>query len=242
MQQAQPIPLVLIPGLLLTADMWAGQIPFLGQFADPRPTDHHRHFDTIDAIAEGILAETPERFAVCGLSMGGYVALELVRRAPARITRLALLDTSAIPETPEQTANREKLIRLGREQGMDAVVDDLFPALVRHDPATDQRLLESQQEMARAVGQDEFERQQRAIQGRRDQRPELPRIRCPTLILCGAEDMITPPALSMEMHRAIGHSELVMLPDCGHLSAMERPQEVNQALSRWLTRTPAGTS
>lgn len=241
MQHAQLTPLVLIPGLLLTADMWAGQIPFLGQLADPRPTEHHRHFDTMDAIAEAILAETPERFAVCGLSMGGYIALELVRRAPARITRLALLDTSAMPETPEQTANREKLIRLGREQGMDAVVDALFPALVHHDPATDRSLLESQQGMARAVGQKDFERQQRAIQGRRDLRPELPRISCPTLILCGAEDMITPPALSMEIHRAIGHSELVMLPDCGHLSAMERPEAVNQALGRWLTREPAAT-
>lgn len=225
--------LVLIPGLLLTGAMWAHQTPALAARGDVHVTEQHRQYADIGRIAEAIIATVDGPLAVCGLSMGGYVALEVCRRAPQRVERLALLSTGARPESPQQTAARDELIALGRSEGIRAVVDALWPRLVHRSRRADTALLQAQYDMAETSGQAIFEQEQTAIKGRRDQRPHLPRISCPTLIICGRDDRITPHELSEELHAGIADSELLSLSDCGHLSAMEQPKRVNQALAHW---------
>lgn len=234
-----PVPLVLIPGLLLTGDMWAQQAPALHALGSVHVSEQHRRHSTIGAIADAVLAEVDGPLAVCGLSMGGYIALEICRRAPQRVQRLALLSTGARSESAEQTAARDELIALGRSQGMRAVVDTLWPRLVHAERHDDNELLQAQYRMAEETGQTAFEREQNAIKGRRDQRAHLAAIGCPTLIVCGREDRITPHTWSEEMHAGIAGSELLSLDQCGHLSAMEQPQAVTRALAQWWTGRPA---
>lgn len=225
--------LVLIPGLLLTGDMWAQQIPFLKHLGNVYATEQHRRHSGISRMADAIVAEADGPLAVCGLSMGGYIALEICRRAPQRVERLALLSTGARPESSQQTRARDKLIALGRAQGIRAVVDALWPRLVHPSRSGNTSLRQTQYDMAGATGQAAFEQEQGAIKDRRDQRPHLARINCPTLIICGKEDPITPHELSEEMHAGIAGSQLLSLPACGHLSAMEQPERVNRALAKW---------
>ena len=236
------VPLVLIPGLLLTGDMWTQQVHALRALGHVNVSEQHRHHATIDAIADAVLAEVDGPLAVCGLSMGGYIALEICRRAPQRVQRLALLSTGARSESGEQTAARDELMALGRSRGMHAVVDALWPRLVHAERQDDHELLQAQYRMAEDTGQTAFEREQGAIKARRDQRPHLAAIGCPTLIVCGRDDHITPHAWSEEMHAGIAGSELLSLDDCGHLSAMEQPQAVNRALAQWWTGRPTAQS
>ena len=225
--------LILVPGLLLTGLMWQRQSDGLAGLGPIHLTEAHRQHAGITAMADAILEQVQGPLAVCGLSMGGYIALEICRRAPERVARLALLSTAARAESPEQTAARDQLIAMGHERGEHAVVDALWPRLVHPDHAADASLLQANYAMARQTGIDTFEREQSAIKGRRDQRPHLADIQCPTLVLCGREDAITPLALSEEMHAAIPGSRLVVLEQCGHLSAMEQPEAVNKALQSW---------
>lgn len=230
--------LILIPGLFLSAIMWQKQAEGLAGLGPIHLTEVHRQHAAITEMADAILQRVDGPLAVCGLSMGGYIALELHRRAPQRVTRLALLSTSSRPEAPEQTTVRDQMIALGHEQGEHAVVDALWQRLVHPERRIDEFMLQENYRMAEQTGIATFEREQNAIKGRRDQRPHLSEIRCPTLIVCGRQDALTPLALSEEMHAAIPHSRLVVLEDCGHLSAMERPAEVNEALAAWWTGKP----
>src|SRR5215472_9932936 len=180
-------------------------------------------------------ASAPPRFALAGLSMGGYVALTIVRRAPERVQRLALLDTSARPETSEQTARRKPQIALA-EAGRFAEVPPLqFPVFVHRNRQNDEALRARVRRMAEETGAQAFLRQQQAIMTRADTRPFLSAIKCPTLVLVGDGDEITPPALSQEIAAGVAGSRLVVIADCGHLSTMERPDAVNRALSDWLS-------
>lgn len=226
-------PLVLIPGLLNDANLWSAQIGGLGDIAAMQVADHTR-FDSMDAIARSVLAAAPVRFALAGLSMGGYVALAILRLAPQRVLKLALLDTSARPDTPEQTAARQKLISLVGKGRFLGISDQLMPGFIHPSRLTDHRLIERVKLMAQAVGPDGFLRQQKAIMGRPDSRPDLARIRCPTLVLCGRQDLATPLALSEEMAAALPGARLAVVEDCGHLSTLERPDAVNAELRRWL--------
>ncbi len=185
-------------------------------------------------IARVVLDAAPERFALAGLSMGGYVALQIVRDAPERVARLALLDTSARSDTPEQTATRRELIELSREGRFDEVPHKLLPNIVHSDRLNDERLTSVVFAMAEAVGPEAFVRQEEAIIGRPDSREDLPNIACPTLVLCGREDALTPVHLHEEMADLIPDSRLRMIEKCGHLSALERPEGVTTALREWL--------
>jgi pimeloyl-ACP methyl ester carboxylesterase len=150
------------------------------------------------------------------------------------VDRLALLDTAARPETPEQTARRRPQIALA-ESGRFAEVSALqFPILVHRNRHGDEALRERVRVMAEETGADAFLRQQRAIIKRPDARPLLPSIKCPTLVLVGDGDELTPPPLSQEIAAGIGGSRLVVVPDCGHVSTMERPEQVNKALTEWM--------
>jgi pimeloyl-ACP methyl ester carboxylesterase len=168
--------------------------------------------------------------------MGGYVAQEIMRVAPYRVSRLALLDTSARADTEEQHGRRRGLIELVGKGHFKGVTPQLMPQLIGRDRLGDQALVDTVTGMAERVGRDAFLRQQTAIMGRPDSRADLRRIACPTLVLCGRDDALTPPALHEEMAAAIPGAELVVAEDCGHLSTIERPDSVNAALRDWLGR------
>jgi pimeloyl-ACP methyl ester carboxylesterase len=228
------MPVLLVPGLCCSARLYADQIPALWRFGPVQVADHTRD-DNMAAIAAGILNDAPPCFALVGLSMGGYIALTIQQQAPERVQRLALLDTSARPETPEQTARRRPQMALA-EAGRFAEVSALqFPVFVHRNRHGDETLKERVRLMAEETGAQAFLRQQRAIMTRPDARPLLPSIKCPTLVLVGDGDELTPPLLSEEIAAGITGSRLVVVPDCGHLSTMERPEAVTKALTDWMT-------
>ena len=229
----EPLPVVLVPGLNCSARLYAAQIPVLWQ-AGPVTVADHRWDDRMAAIAGRILAAAPPRFALAGLSMGGYIAFEILRQAPERVARLALLDTAARADTPEQTARRDALMARARTGEFMAINDVLWPLLVHADRHGDAALRAVVDDMARDTGPEAFVRQQLAIRARPDSRPGLAAIRCPTLVLVGDADQLTPPALAGEMAAGIAGARLVTVPACGHLSTLERPDAVNAALAAWL--------
>jgi pimeloyl-ACP methyl ester carboxylesterase len=229
----ETLPVVLIPGLLCSARLYAQQIPRLWQTGPVMVADHRRD-DTIADIASRILADAPPRFALAGLSMGGYIAFVVAQQAPERVQMLALLDTSARPETPRQTERRLEQIALAESGRLAEVAEQLFPLFVHRDRHGDEDLKRIVCAMAEETGPEAFVRQQRAIMARPDLRPHLASIRCPTLVLVGDGDQLTPPPLSEEIAAGIAGSRLVVVPECGHLSTLERPEAVNEALVEWI--------
>jgi pimeloyl-ACP methyl ester carboxylesterase len=223
-------PTLLVPGLLCSARLFAAQIPELWRFGPVTVADP-THDDSMEAIARRILADAPPRFALAGLSMGGYLAFEILRQAPERVERLALLDTGARPDPPEHTERRRRLMELTRTGRFDDV-PDLLVGLMFHE-LTDERR-ELNRRMALEVGPDAFLRQQTANIARPDSRPDLARIACPTLVLVGDSDAVTLPEWAEEMAAGIPGARLVVVPECGHLSTVERPREVSRALVEWL--------
>lgn len=227
--------LLLVPGLLLTAGFWRHQVAGLDDLANCQPTEATLGHDNLSDIAAAILRSAPERFALAGLSFGGYVAFEIMRQAPQRVLRLALLDTQARPDPPEVTERRLGFMRLARTGRFLGVTDRMLPLLLHPSRLADRDLTDELKAMAEVVGREGFLRQQKAIMGRPDSRPDLARIGCPTLILCGRQDALTPLEAHGEMHAGIAGSRLVVLEDCGHLPPLEKPAETNAALREWLS-------
>lgn len=227
-------PLVLLPGLLCDAALWAPQVAALADIAEPRVADLTRD-DDIGAMAARVLAEAPARFALAGLSMGGYVSFEVMRRAPERVTHLALLDTSARPDTPERAQVRRDFIALARSGGFRGLTPRLLPQWVHASRMSDPAFVEAVASMTLRVGRDAFIRQQTAILGRPDSRPGLSRIRVPTLVLCGRQDQATPVEVAREIASDIEGARLVVVEECGHLATLERPAEVSAAMRAWMS-------
>lgn len=225
----ESIPIVLVPGLFCTARLYEPQVAALWKFGPVTIADHTRD-DSMSAIARRVLATAPPRFALVGLSMGGYVALEIMRQASERVAKLALLDTTARPDTPEQTEVRRKQIELALAGRLGLVVETALPNLIYKDESVRAIL----RQMAADTGPEAFAREQRAIIGRVDSRPLLASIRCPTLVLVGEQDRLIPPDRSEEIAQGIGGSRLVKIPESGHLSTLEQPLLVTQALVQWL--------
>jgi len=225
--------LILLPGLLCDAALWQNQIDRFGQRFEIIVADLTRD-DTLRGMAGRVLASAPPRFALAGLSMGGYVAQEILREAPQRVSRVALLDTSARPDSAEQTERRRALIKLAQTGKFKGVTPRLLPLLIHPARLDDRALTGIVMAMAERVGQGAFLRQQHAILNRPDGRPDLPSIVCPALVVCGRNDALTPPALSREMADGIPDARLLELDECGHLSSLEQPELVNQALEDWL--------
>ena len=225
--------LVLVPGLLCTKALWAPQMAALADIATITVADHMRH-DTMAGIAKSILAVAPERFALAGLSMGGYIAFAMMRLAPDRIAKLALLDTSARPDQPEQKTGREKFIAMAQAGKLQDVVDTLTPRFIHKNRHNDEPLKKIVRAMAADTGAEAFVRQTKAIMSRQDARPLLAEIKCPTLVLVGDGDELTPPDLAKEVAGGISGAKLVVVPDCGHLSTLEKPEAVNATLAGWL--------
>lgn len=227
-------PLVLIPGLSCDARLYAPQWPALAPGRPVLVAQHDRD-ESLSVVAQRLLAAAPERFALCGLSMGGYIAFEVMRQAPQRVTRLALLDTSAKPATPETNAPREQMIALAQKGAFDNVTTLIWQKLVAPSRLADEPLRLLVRAMAEAIGPDGFVRQQRAIMARPDSRPGLSAITVPTLVLVGEEDLITPPAEASEIAQGTGaQARLVTIPGCGHLSTLENPEAVTAELLAWL--------
>jgi len=228
-----PLATVLVPGLTCSARLYAEQIPALWRFGPVVIADHTRD-DTMAAIARRILAAAPPRFALAGLSMGGYIAFEIMRQAPERVAKLALLDTGARADMPEMTERRHTLMKFAKDGRYGEIPDLAFPLYVHRDRHADERLKGIVRAMAEETGLGGYLRQQQAIMTRPDSRPSLAAIRCPTLVLVGEGDEATPPELAREMAAGIAGSRLVVIPDSGHLSTLEQPEAVTAALVEWM--------
>ena len=225
--------LLLLPGLLCNERLWAEQVKNLSDIADVIVVDMTQD-QTLEDMARRVLSCTDCSFALAGLSMGGYVALEVMRQAPTRVERLALLDTSARSDTLEQTARRKDLIDQVDRGEFKGVSLKLLPVFIHADRLSDEELVADIRAMLVSVGKDTFLRQQQAIMRRPDSRSSLGDIECPTIVICGREDVLTPRDLSEEIAENIPNAELFLIDHCGHLSTMERSEEVNALLRAWL--------
>ena len=225
--------LALLPGLLCDKALWQHQIAPLADLADCRVAELTSQ-DSVAAMARSVLEAMPERFALAGLSMGGYVAFEIMRQAPERIVRLALIDTKARPDTSDETSRRRGLIELARKGNFKGVTPRLLPLFIHEARLEDEALTGEVRAMAARIGKDAFIRQQTAIMGRPDSRPTLVKIGCPTLVLCGRQDVLTPVQDHTEMAAGIRNAQLKVVDDCGHLSPLERPEPVTKAMRAWL--------
>jgi len=230
----QSLPLLLVPGLTCTARLYEPQVAVLWSFGPVMVADHRRDAD-IAEIAARILKDAPPRFALAGLSMGGYIAFAMLRQAPERIAKLALLDTAARPDTPEQTEGRKVQIAMAQSGRYGEIPDLAIPRYLNAKHQGDASLTGIVRQMVAETGPEAFVRQQQAIMSRPDSRPILASIRCPTLVLVGDADVATPPELNKEIADGIPGSKLVTIPDSGHLTAIEQPDAVNAALSDWLS-------
>lgn len=225
--------LLLLPGLITDARLWRAQIDSLAKMANATVADLTRS-DSMAELAADALSQLPAGpFAMAGLSMGGYVALEIMRQAPERVLALSLLDTSARPDTPEATENRRKAIAQSATD-YDGVIDGLIEKLLHPEHRGNVGLASVVRDMGRDAGRAAFVRQQEAIIGRIDSRPHLAQIRVPTLIACGREDTVTPVEVHQEMHAQIPSSRLIVVEHCGHLSPLEQPGRISAAMADWL--------
>jgi pimeloyl-ACP methyl ester carboxylesterase len=226
------LPFVLIPGLNCDSRVYAGVTPMLWQHG-PVTIASTLEGEGVAGIAAAILAHAPRRFALAGFSMGGYLVFEILRQAPERVAKLALIDTSARADTPEATEMRQRRIEQARAGKFGLVMEQSFPTSVHPDNASDSGLYSMHRAMAEANGSEAYIRHQEAIIGRPDSRPGLGAIKVPTLVIVGGADQITPPDAAREMHEGIAGSRLVTIPRAGHLALLEQPTLVAAALKDW---------
>jgi pimeloyl-ACP methyl ester carboxylesterase len=227
--------LILAPGLLCDAALWRHQSEHLSDIAEVMVADFTTG-DTMADFAASVLAMTSGTFALAGLSMGGYVVQEVMRQAPERVERLALLDTGARADTEEQSSRRRGLIELSQKGEFKGVTKTLLPLFIPESRLDDEDLVEEVMAMTRRIGRDAFIRQQTAIMGRSDGRGDLAKIKIPTLVVCGRLDTLTPLELSEEIATGIPGAALVVVENSGHLSTMEQPEAVTALLRYWLQR------
>ena len=225
--------LLLLPGLLCDARLWRDQVEDLADLADITVPDLTLD-DSVGAMAARVLAQAPARFALGALSMGGYVAFEILRQAPQRVERLALLSTSARADPPKRAAVRRASLAMAERGRFAGVTRKLLPQLV-HASRVDTPVGEEVMAMAERVGRDAFLRQQRAILERPDSQPLLPTLSMPTVVGVGDDDRMTAPEESRILQTGIAGARLHVFTDCGHLPPMEKPRETNDLLRAWLT-------
>lgn len=226
-------PILLVPGLLCSDEIFAPQMPALWP-RGPVTIANTLAGETLAEMAAQILAHAPPTFALAGVSMGGYLAFEILRQAPERVSRLALICTSARPDTPEQAAGRRKMVSQARAVGFERFCALGADALTHPSRKGDPALNALSARMGLVVGLEAFARQTEAVIGRPDSRPLLASIAVPTAIMVGDADPLTPMALSEEMAALIPGARLSIAQDCGHVITHERPEMVNAALADWL--------
>ncbi len=230
-------PLVLLPGMMCDARLFEHQFLALSRqrAVTVAPITEGAR---IEDITSGLLEQMPQRFALAGLSMGGIVAMEMARRAPGRITRLCLIDTNPLAETPEQAAEREPLIVLARTGRLDEAISRwMAPEYLAPGPGR-AAVLARVMEMAMELGPEVFERQCRAQQRRRDQQVTLRKCPLETLILCGEHDRLTPVRRHEFMAELMPAATFRIIEGAGHLPTLERPEFVTDVLRDWLRDAP----
>ena len=228
---------VLLPGLLNTRRLFHNQHEDLADIAEFPVTPELFHFTTIGEAAQAVLNAAPPSFCLGGFSMGGYVAFEIMRRAPERVERLALIDTRATPDTPEDTARRRGLIEQARLPGkFKGVQPALLPGLIHPSQLDNKEVTQPILDMAEEVGAEGFIREQEAMIVRADSRPTLETIRVPTVVIVGRQDMSTTVANAEEVATGIANARLVVIEECGHMTVLEKRAETSAALRRWLTQ------
>jgi pimeloyl-ACP methyl ester carboxylesterase len=230
-----PTPVVFAAGQLLTRALWAPQSQTLAD--RPQVFADNAADETIAGMATRLLAAAPDRFDLAAHAMGGFVAFEVMRRAPERVRRLVLLATLATADAPAQTARREGYLRLVEAGRFAAVVEERLPILIHPDRRGDAALVAEARRMAAETGAEAFLRQQRAIMTRPDSRPGLSAIRQPTLLVMGRQDGIVTRAHQDEMLAALPDARLEVVEACGHLSTLERPEAVNGLMAAFLDPT-----
>ena len=228
-----PEDLILLPGLLCDTGLWEHQKNTLQDIARVTVADLTR-FDCIEAMAESVLAQAPARFALAGLSMGGYIAQEIMRRAPERVSRLALCNTNARADTPEESTRRRILIAQAHTGRFRGVTPRLLPFIIHPGRLDDHSLVQTITAMAERVGREAFIRQQTAIIHRQDGEADLARIACPTLVLCGRQDAIASWQTHAAMAALLPRARLVIIEEAGHLPPLEQPQAVSALFRYWL--------
>ena len=225
-------PLILVPGLVCDGAVWAHQRAGLADVADCIVPDVARP-DTMQAMATEVLAAAPEKFAIAGFSMGGYVALEVLRQAPHRVTRLALIDSGARADSPEQTVNRKAAIANCQAGRYAAAIENMLPVLL-HPTRLTEPLADQVRAMAGRIGSDCFVRRLLALMSRTDARDLLRTAKIPIRIICGREDQLTPLARSHEIVEITPGARLSIVEDCGHMPLLERPQAATALMRDWM--------
>lgn len=226
--------LVFLPGLAADAVMWQGQLAAMPAHLHAVVSDVHSRHASLPDMARRLLHEHEGELILCGASMGGMLAMELVRQAPQRVKALALLGTSARPETDAMRTLREAAITLFQQGSIDDVLQANLPLAFHPSRSEDLMLRQSYLDFVRRAGARQLIRQNRAVMARADARLHLAAVDCPTLVMCGDSDQLTPPECSREIAQLIKGAKFVMLRQCGHMLTMERPAEVNAALLQWL--------
>ncbi|MEL7299045.1 MAG: alpha/beta fold hydrolase [Pseudomonadota bacterium] len=226
-------PVVFLPGMMCDARLFAPQLNALSReravMVAPVCVG-----DRIEEIASNVLTSAPAKFALCGLSMGGIVAMEVIRRAPDRVTRIALMDTNPLSETPERAAAREpQIVRVKAGRLREVMRDEMKPQYLAHGPHR-REILDLCMDMAETLGPEVFLHQSRALQRRRDQQSTLRKIKCPALVLCGAEDALCPPERHKFMAELIPYSSFKLVEGAGHLPPLEQPEATTELLRSWL--------
>lgn len=226
-------PVVFLPGMMCDARLFEPQVRAFSA-THPVMVAPITNGQRIEEIASGLLSHLPQKFALAGLSMGGIVAMELLRRAPERVTRVALMDTNCLAEIPQVAADREpQIVKVKSGKLTEVMRDELKPHYLAPGPNRP-AVLQTVMDMAHTLGPEVFVRQSRALQRRRDQQSTLRKIRQPALVLCGAHDALCPIKRHTFMAELIPHARLVVLEDAGHLPTLETPDDTNDALWEWL--------
>lgn len=226
-------PIVFVPGLLCSAEAFAPQIAALWPFG-PIMIASTLKGETIAEIGAAILENAPARFALVGISMGGYICMEIMRQAPERVLKLALLDTSALPDTPHQTLQRRTMLAQASDSDFATWGEETLTSISHPSRRADPELRAINRRMASAVGFEGFARQTEAVIGRPDSRSSLPAIEIPTLVLVGDSDALTPPERAQEIASLIPGAKSLVVPECGHASTLDQPTHVSSALTRWM--------
>ena len=224
--------LILIPGLLCDHAVWTHQAQTLqANIIIP----DHRSLDSITAMADAIIENAPPRFVLVGHSMGGRVAFQVFRKARERVIGIGLFDTAAGPRREDEEVGRYQLLEMARHQGMRAMGEVWVQRMVHPERLSDITLINAILDMIERKTPDIFAAQIQALLTRPDATPVLPQIQCPALVLCGRQDSWSVPGEHEKMAAAIPHSRLVVIEDCGHMSTMERPEDVTAAMRDWIT-------
>jgi pimeloyl-ACP methyl ester carboxylesterase len=226
--------LVLLPGFLCDQTVWKHQIANLSDLADPVCMEWLPEHNSILAMAEAVLRWAPPTFALAGHSMGGRVAFQVYRLAPERVTRIAVFNTGSDARSETEEPGRRRLLAIAQSQGMRAMAVEWLKGMLPSYRQDDAPLVEEIIAMFERKSPDLFEIQMLALLGRPNATHFLPYILCPALVLTGRDDVWSPPARHLDMAQLIPKSELVLVPKCGHMSTMERPDEVTEAMRQWL--------